>query len=150
MSTKVPALPEPRGGGILGPTLRNEGLESVKIVVWDHNRDGMLERAAVAYADPEAAKYIWGLGYHWYGDARFETWPERSAVPYEDRAKDGAAIFEVRARAGFENVRKVADLRPDKHILFTEGCQELSGRSLSEVLGWWKFGEYIIYIYIVY
>mmetsp|Transcript_102037 Transcript_102037/g.284020 ORF Transcript_102037/g.284020 Transcript_102037/m.284020 type:complete len:516 (+) Transcript_102037:82-1629(+) len=125
----------------LGPTLVKEGLGNVKILVWDHNRDGMLERAAVAYADPEAAKYIWGLGYHWYGDARFEDWPSRSEVSFEDRQKECAPIFELRARAGFENVRKVHELRPDKHILFTEGCQELSGRVLSDVLGLWKFGE---------
>mmetsp|Transcript_41615 Transcript_41615/g.120507 ORF Transcript_41615/g.120507 Transcript_41615/m.120507 type:complete len:523 (-) Transcript_41615:78-1646(-) len=125
----------------LGPTLKREGLDEVKVLVWDHNRDGMLERAAIAYSDPEAAKYIWGLGYHWYGDARFEEWPPRSQVPFEDRQADCAPIFELRARLGLENVRKVHELRPDKHILFTEGCQELSGRVLSDVLGLWKFGE---------
>lgn len=125
----------------LGPILAKEGLSSVKILVWDHNRDGMLERAAVAYADPEAAKYIWGLGYHWYGDARFETWPARHEVPFEDRQGNCEDIFELRARAGFENVRKVHELCPEKHILFTEGCQELSGRPLQEVLGRWKYGE---------
>jgi len=30
---------------------------------------------------------------------------------------------------------------PEKHILFSEGCQELSGRTLSDVLGEWKMGE---------
>jgi len=124
-----------------GPALAKHGVEDVKIVIWDHNRDGMLERAHVAYNDPECSKYIWGMGYHWYGDARFETWPERSEVPYEDRQKDCNALFELRARAGFDNVRKVAELAPAKHILFTEGCQELSGRKLSDVLGMWKYGE---------
>jgi len=122
----------------LGPALERHG---VKILVWDHNRDGMLERAHVAYADPEAAKYIWGLGYHWYGDCRFEKWPPRTEIPYEDRNKGHAPIFELRARAGFENVRAVAELRPDKHILFTEGCQELGDIPLADVLGKWKYGE---------
>lgn len=125
----------------LGPTLANEGLASVNIVIWDHNRDGMLERAADVYGDPEAAKYVWGVAYHWYGDARFETWPERSEVAFEDRQEDCAAIFELRSRCGFENVRRVAELCPQKHILFTEGCQELGGRSLSDVLWVWKLGE---------
>jgi len=125
----------------LGPTLEQNGLGSVKILVWDHNRDGMFERAATAYTDPEAAKYIWGVGYHWYGDARFEIWPRRSEVPYEDRQRGLAPLFELRARNGFDNVRKVAELRPDKHIIFTEGCQELAGRPLQKVLGLWKFGE---------
>eukprot|EP00930_Biecheleria_cincta_P044344 TRINITY_DN30460_c0_g1_i1.p1 TRINITY_DN30460_c0_g1~~TRINITY_DN30460_c0_g1_i1.p1 ORF type:complete len:278 (-),score=47.54 TRINITY_DN30460_c0_g1_i1:211-1044(-) len=122
------------------------GLARVKIVIWDHNRDGMLERAAVAYADEKASRYIWGLGYHWYGDARFETWPERYEVEYEDRQKENADLmYEVKARLGLENVRRVAELRPDKHIIFTEGCQELSDRELRDVLDnrqrAWKLGE---------
>mmetsp|Transcript_122446 Transcript_122446/g.236047 ORF Transcript_122446/g.236047 Transcript_122446/m.236047 type:complete len:552 (-) Transcript_122446:50-1705(-) len=126
----------------LGPTLAKEGLEDVKIIIWDHNRDGMLERAAVAYGDPEAAKYIWGVGYHWYGDARFESWPQRIEVPYKDRQKGHADIFELKARLGFDNVRAVADLRPDKHIIFTEGCQECGrDRKLEEVIGNWMTGE---------
>lgn len=129
----------------LGPTMEAAGLSRVKIVIWDHNRDGMFERAVVAYSDEKAAKYIWGLGYHWYGDARFETWPERYEVEYEDRQKDADLIYEVRARLGLDNVRRVAEFRPDKHILFTEGCQELSGRDLQDVLDSnqqaWKLGE---------
>merc|ERR1719433_563415 len=31
----------------LGPALETHGLGGVKIVIWDHNRDGMLERASV-------------------------------------------------------------------------------------------------------
>jgi len=126
----------------LGPSMEAAGLARVKIVVWDHNRDGMLERAAVAYGDEKAAKYIWGLGYHWYGDARYETWPDRFEVQYEDRQNPEAGpSTEIKARLGLENVRRVAELRPDKHIIFTEGCQELSQRPLQEMLGVWKLGE---------
>eukprot|EP00927_Polykrikos_kofoidii_P007249 TRINITY_DN1295_c3_g1_i1.p1 TRINITY_DN1295_c3_g1~~TRINITY_DN1295_c3_g1_i1.p1 ORF type:complete len:811 (-),score=113.19 TRINITY_DN1295_c3_g1_i1:157-2472(-) len=125
----------------LGPTLHDAGFGDVKVLVWDHNRDGMLERAAVAYADAEAAKYIWGVGYHWYGDARFETWPEKHEVIFEDRQKDSASVPELRSRMGFDNVRRVAELRPDKHILFTEGCQELDDRPLASAMGEWKYGE---------
>merc|ERR1712032_805543 len=102
------------------------GLGSVKILIWDHNRDGMLERAQIAYADPEAAKYIWGCAYHWYGDARFEAWPERSEVHYADRQRDWSSVFELKSRLGLDNLRRVAELQPEKHIVFTEGCQELS------------------------
>lgn len=125
----------------LGPALKAAGLEHIKIVIWDHNRDGMLERAAVAYSDPQAAKYIWGMGYHWYGDARFETWPDRSEINFEDPRDRCSEFIELRARLGFQNVRQVADLRPDKHIIFTEGCQELSGRALDDALGDWRIGE---------
>lgn len=78
----------------LGPTLHKAGLGDVKIMIWDHNRDLMVQRAAVAYADPEASKYIWGTAYHWYCDDKFE------------------------------NLELHHDAWPEKNLLFTEGCQE--------------------------
>ena len=36
----------------------------------DHNRDGMLERAASVYSDQEVAAYVWGLAYHWHSAAK--------------------------------------------------------------------------------
>jgi len=125
----------------LGPTLRDAGLSSVKVLIWDHNRDGMFERAQIAYADPEAAKYIWGCAYHWYGDARFEAWPDRSEIWFPDRQREWKFNPELRARMGSENLKRVAELAPDKHILFTEGCQELSGVPLQAIVNEWKFGE---------
>ncbi len=75
----------------LGPTLRRNGLGDVKVTIWDHNRGIMYQRAQVAYSDPEAAKYIWGMAFHWYvGDH-------------------------------FDNTRIVHDAFPDKHLIFTEG-----------------------------
>ena len=53
----------------LGPVLRAQGLGEKKIVVWDHNRDLIAQRADTILSDPEAAQYVWGVGYHWY-----ETW----------------------------------------------------------------------------
>ncbi len=53
----------------LGPTLAREGLGDRKLIVWDHNRDLIKQRADVILSDPEAAKYVWGVGFHWY-----ETW----------------------------------------------------------------------------
>jgi len=78
----------------LGPTLHAAGLSHVKIVIWDHNRDLMVERASVVYRDAEAAKYVWGTGFHWYGSDHFD------------------------------HVQLVHDAWPDKALLFTEGCQE--------------------------
>lgn len=90
----------------LGPALRDAGLGDVKIVIWDHNRDLMLERARVVYADPDAARFVWGTGFHWYG-------PE-----------------------DFDHVQQVHDAWPDKHLLFTEGCQEGGPHT-----GSWEVGE---------
>jgi len=78
----------------LGPALAAAGLEHIKIVIWDHNRDHLVERASVVYSDPEAAKFVWGAGFHWYGEHHFEQ------------------------------VQLTHDAWPDKQLLFTEGCQE--------------------------
>lgn len=78
----------------LGPALENSGLGHIKIVIWDHNRDELLHRASVVYADPKAARFIWGAGFHWY---------------MEDH---------------FDHVQLAHDAWPDKQLIFTEGCQE--------------------------
>ena len=83
----------------LGPTLKKEGLGNKKIIVWDHNRDLMNQRANVIFTDPEASKYVWGMGFHWY-----ETWA------------GGAPMY--------DNVAKVHEAFPDKNLIFTEGCIE--------------------------
>lgn len=83
----------------LGPTMKKEGLGDKKIIVWDHNRDLMTHRANIIFSDPEASKYAWGMGFHWY-----ENW------------SGGASMF--------DNVRKVYEDYPTKNLLFTEGCIE--------------------------
>ena len=83
----------------LGPTLEKEGLGDKKIIAWDHNRDLMFQRASVILNDPEASKYVWGIGFHWY-----EDW------------KDGIPMF--------NNVRAVHEAFPDKNLIFTEGTNE--------------------------
>jgi glucosylceramidase len=76
----------------LGPALRKAGLKSKKIIIWDHNRSLMYQRTSVVLDDPAAARYVWGVGYHWYvGD-------------------------------NFENVKRVKEAYPQTHLLFTEGC----------------------------
>ena len=78
----------------LGPSLERHNLLDKKVIIWDHNRDMMVERARTVLGDPEAAKFVWGTGFHWYcGDH-------------------------------FDNVQKVHDEFPDKNLIFTEGCQE--------------------------
>jgi glucosylceramidase len=97
----------------LGPTLKREGLEDKKIIAWDHNRDLIYQRASTILADPQAAKFVWGIGYHWY-----EPW------------SGGAQMF--------DNVRLVHETFPDKHLIFTEGCVDSFDAGK---IGEWKFGE---------
>ena len=52
----------------LGPAMVEQGLGDVNVIVWDHNRDLIVQRAQTIFDDPGAAKYAWGIGFHWYED----------------------------------------------------------------------------------
>jgi glucosylceramidase len=78
----------------LGPALQASGLGRLNLLIWDHNRDIVFERAQAALSDPLAAQYIWGTGFHWYSGDQFE------------------------------NLDRLHHAFPDKHLLFTEGCWE--------------------------
>lgn len=98
----------------LGPVLKASHPDT-EIIAWDHNRDILVERAAVVLVDKEAAKYVWGTGNHWY------------------------------VSEAFENLSALHNMFPDKHILFTEGCVELTTTSenaqFNGYLGSWTNGE---------
>lgn len=47
----------------------------------------------------------------------------------------------IRSAVAFDNVRRTVELRPDKHVIQTESCQELSGRELKSVMSDWRLGE---------
>lgn len=76
-----------------------------KIYIWDHNRDIMLERAKKTLSDPEAYKYIYGIAFHWYDQEMYDE------------------------------VKKTHDHFPDKHLIFTEGCQENGPHPLEYQVG---------------
>ena len=97
----------------LGPTLHKAGMANKKIIVWDHNRDLVYQRVSTTLGDPEAAKYAWGIGFHWY-----ETW--------------------TGGNPQFENLRRVAETFPNKNLLFTEGC---NGPFNMSQINDWKWGE---------
>jgi glucosylceramidase len=83
----------------LGPTLEKEGLGDKKIIVWDHNRDLIVNRANTIFDDPEASKYAWGIGFHWY-----ETWTGGDPM--------------------FTSLGNINEAYPSKNLVFTEGCNE--------------------------
>lgn len=76
----------------LGPKLAKTEFSSTKLIIWDHNRNYMYPRSAIVLDDPEAAKYVWGTGFHWYIGNQFG------------------------------NEQALHDAYPSKAILFTEGC----------------------------
>jgi glucosylceramidase len=78
----------------LGPALERARLSQVKLFGWDHNRDGLPERASAMLGDPRSAKYLAGLAVHWYG------------------------------REAFAATSSVLSQFPEKQILLTEACVE--------------------------
>ena len=97
----------------LGPIMHKKGFGDKKIIVWDHNRDLINQRANTIFEDPIAAKYAWGIGFHWY-----ETWAGGDPM--------------------FGNVAKVHEAYPSENILFTEGCVEAFN---PEKYNYWANGE---------
>jgi glucosylceramidase len=97
----------------LGPTMEKEGLKEKKIIGWDHNRDLLFQRASTLLDDPDAAKYLWGIGFHWY-----EPWSGGEPM--------------------FDNVKLVNQSYPNTNLFFTEGCKEAFALDKT---GNWQLGE---------
>lgn len=80
----------------LGPTLHANGLKDKKLIAWDHNRDLIFHRAVPILGNPETAKYVWGIGFHWY-----EIW-------------NGGRQY--------QNLQRVKEKFPNTQLLLTEAC----------------------------
>lgn len=80
----------------LRPGLDAKGYKAVKIAVWDHNKDCILERTDETFMVPGARESIDGIAFHWYTGDHFE------------------ALAAVREKY------------PEKELIFTEGCVEYS------------------------
>jgi len=100
----------------LGPVFTKNNLSGTKIIAWDHNRDLINQYAGTILNDKDAAKYVWGVGFHWY-----ETWTKSAPM--------------------FDNVKDFHETFPETNLLFTEGCKEkfdfnnLNDWSLGELYG---------------
>lgn len=80
----------------LANALKEAGLDHIGIMVWDHNKEVVYERAGEILDTEGASECISGIAVHWYmGDH-------------------------------FEGLRMVKEKYPDKDIFFTEGCVEYS------------------------
>lgn len=100
-------------GKNLGPTLWKNGYKDKKVIIWDHNRDLIYQRATTTLADQSANKYASGIGFHWY-----ETWTKSQPM--------------------FSNVAETQKAFPDKFLIFTEGCIEKF--NFNEIYDW-RLGE---------
>ncbi len=80
----------------LGPVFKEEGLSEIKILIWDHNKEILFDRAKGVLEDKEASEYVSGVAFHWYSGDHFES------------------------------IELVHEAYPDKELYFTEGCVEYS------------------------
>lgn len=88
----------------LAPALQKNGLQDVKIIIWDHNKERAFDRTESICSDEAVNSMVKGVGFHWYSGDHFE------------------ALSLIRRKY------------PDKLLLFTEGCVEYSKfNSLSQL-----------------
>ncbi|MDO4306654.1 MAG: glycoside hydrolase family 30 beta sandwich domain-containing protein [Eubacteriales bacterium] len=80
----------------LADALAGAGLSHVRILVWDHNKEIVYDRAKEIFRNEKALETIYGVAVHWYtGDH-------------------------------FQGLSMVKETWPEKEIFFTEGCVEYS------------------------
>ena len=75
----------------LRPTLDQDGFDEIKIIVWDHNKERIMERARESMSIPGAEKAIWGFGHHLYSGDHFdnlrlahELYPDKALIATEN------------------------------------------------------------------
>jgi len=57
----------------LKPALKAAGFDDIKVMIWDHNKERVYERARDSFAVPGAKDDIWGVAFHWYSGHHFEA-----------------------------------------------------------------------------
>ena len=57
----------------LRPTLDEYGLGKINIMVWDQNKERVMDRAQESMSVPGADKAIWGVAFHWYSGDHFDN-----------------------------------------------------------------------------
>ena len=72
-----------------------------KIIIWDHNKERVFTRARSILSDSRAREIVSGIAFHWYSGDHFE------------------------------NLRLCREFFPDKELIFTEGCVELTTTTTS-------------------
>ena len=80
----------------LSPALEQSNHTDIKINIWDHNKEKMLDRAQESFVVTGAENAVSGIAFHWYTGDHFET------------------------------LQETANRYPSKELIFTEGCVEYS------------------------
>ena len=111
----------------LGPALAAHHLKAVKVVFHDDQRAQLMRVASVVMADPEAARYVSGAGFHWYDTMSFSWmgWGAIDALRY------------------WEQVGQAAQTWPELTLIGTEAAEGFEGWARGPQLGsWWRLETY--------
>jgi len=78
----------------LRPALDEKGFGDTKIIIWDHNKERVMERARESMSVPGADKAIWGVAFHWYSGDHFdnlrmahELYPDKPLIASENNSR---------------------------------------------------------------
>ncbi|TYZ61741.1 hypothetical protein PybrP1_005157, partial [[Pythium] brassicae (nom. inval.)] len=74
----------------LGPVIKRDHPD-VKVMVFDHNRDGVQHWAETIFRHEGASKYVDGIAFHWYDGQRY-----MDGVEFHDRLNDTHYVDESR------------------------------------------------------
>jgi glucosylceramidase len=85
----------------LGPALKNNGWDDIKLFVYDQNRDGLEHWAKTIFSDKRSAPFVDGAAIHWY---------------------------ESTNKVSEEVLEKVHLAYPEYNIIHTEGCIDDLGK----------------------
>lgn len=54
------------------PVLDAEELSDIKIIIWDHNKERIYDRAKTVLSSPPVNEKVWAVGHHWYSGEHFD------------------------------------------------------------------------------
>ena len=57
----------------LAPVLEQEGLGHIKLIIWDHNKERVYDRAKKVFASPAVRDRVWAVGHHWYSGDHYDA-----------------------------------------------------------------------------
>lgn len=55
------------------PVFDEEGLTDIKIIIWDHNKERVYDRAKEVLSSERVKNRVWAVGHHWYSGDHYEA-----------------------------------------------------------------------------
>ena len=56
----------------LAPALDEAGLSHIKLIIWDHNKERVYDRAKKIFTSKAVEDRVWAVGHHWYSGDHFD------------------------------------------------------------------------------